>query len=266
MSLAFVSSEGEALIRARPCLAELRRAQAAALGPPGEEDPLAMGVLEAYYEAGPRLADLFRSTASYFAVAPSGTPQLPASTPLTPASSCCQEPDHRCPGDPTAWDRSPWQELSFAISGPHLLQYQVSSTDRTFVLRAVGEPGCTGRTIRFERSGTVTPDLNIQGSREMSVTLDGEGPSMVHVVADLVERYARQVCAAPDGAILDEAMIEAIGPYGHLIDGYLAVTLDDLLSGERPPAGPLETRILEAYERGSLCWTDLAVGRLVSSF
>ena len=138
-------------------------------------------------EAEVRLAILFRSSASYFSqemVKPDGTPiapQFPRSHGATPAmGTCCRATDGLCrPGGSGAgayanaqWDDPTWQALNFAISDPHYLSYRYESSGLRSAARfrasAHGDLDCDGVFSTFERTGMVTSDLNIQGSRGIS--------------------------------------------------------------------------------------------------
>ncbi|HVK84092.1 MAG TPA: hypothetical protein VM513_08290 [Kofleriaceae bacterium] len=75
--------------------------------------------------------------------------------PLTPAESCCNGPNHKCAGDPSAWIQIPmWRELDFLIDEPHLFQYRYHSDGKTAVVEAIGDLDCDGNTITYRLEAT----------------------------------------------------------------------------------------------------------------
>jgi hypothetical protein len=112
-------------------------------------------------EAEAFVSEIFSDAVSYHDV----NGQLPASTPLTPALRCCENPDGRCPPDPAMWADPSWQALGFSVSDPIYYQYQLVSDGATFTARALGDLDCDGVYSTFERAGALDSAGNVVGSR-----------------------------------------------------------------------------------------------------
>jgi hypothetical protein len=94
--------------------------------------------------------------------------QFPASTPMTPAVDCCQQPGEVCAVDPDAWSGETWNALSFQLTEPTRYRYEYVSSGSgpgsSFIARAVGVPGCIAAPETWEAgghggaNGSVTPD------------------------------------------------------------------------------------------------------------
>jgi hypothetical protein len=89
------------------------------------------------------------------------TSALPIGTaPLTPATPCCQGPNHKC-YEPAAWTSDPvWKELDFSIDDAHLFRYDYTSTDgKSFVAHAVGDLDCDGEAVTYTLTGAPEGDM-----------------------------------------------------------------------------------------------------------
>jgi type IV pilus assembly protein PilA len=96
--------------------------------------------------------------------------QFPQTTALTPVGSCCLEADGQCSPNADIWDNNPtWRALDFAVTDPHRFRYAYESTgagpDAVFTARASGDLDCDTTLSTFERSGYITPNIEVQGSR-----------------------------------------------------------------------------------------------------
>jgi hypothetical protein len=160
---------------------------------------------------------------------------------------------------PAEWDTETWQGLNFAISEPHLLQYEFLSEGRTFTIRAHGDPGCTGRTIRFERSGRLNERGAVEGPRDIAVVVEGSGPELDELAAELLEDRARRLCSASYAVPEDEGDRSGVGLEARFIRDLVAGPYRELLMGTRAPEGAVQERIVAAYEQASLCWSHRAV-------
>ena len=70
--------------------------------------------------------------------------------PLTPAKSCCGQPNNRCAVATNAWTSSPvWQALDFLIDEPNLFQYSYKRDGKTVEATAVGDLDCDGTFITY---------------------------------------------------------------------------------------------------------------------
>ena len=130
-------------------------------------------------EAEEKLSALFRSSSSYFAqeqtkrgakaiAIAQQVPNLQAQTPgLCPI--CAIQLDGRCVPAGSNWDVDTWQALNFAITDPHYFNYeylsQGSNSTASFTAGAHADLDDDGSCSTFERTGFVTSDLNVQGSR-----------------------------------------------------------------------------------------------------
>ncbi len=125
---------------------------------------------------------LFRSSVSYFNQEPaqrgakesSLSLQFPANEGPHPGPGTCfycatDDPNGKCVPEVDTWNAPTWQALNFAITDPHFFVYQyVSSgsvTTAMFTARAHADLDGDNVCSTFERSGFVTSDLNVQGSR-----------------------------------------------------------------------------------------------------
>jgi len=76
------------------------------------------------------------------------------SAPLTPSTTCCEGPGHKC-NDMSAWTVPAWQELDFQIDEPHRFRYEYQSTGTEMTVRAVGDLDCDGNTVTHELRGRI---------------------------------------------------------------------------------------------------------------
>jgi hypothetical protein len=72
---------------------------------------------------------------------------------LTPATPCCQGPNHRCPVSSEAWENPVWKSLDYANYDPSLFQYSYQSDGQTFTAKAVGDAGCRGEIVTYTMTG-----------------------------------------------------------------------------------------------------------------
>ncbi len=80
--------------------------------------------------------------------------------PLTPATSCCDGPNHKC-FDGAVWKNPIWQALDFQIDDPHLFRYGYESNGKTFMVKAVGDLDCDGNEIAYVLTGVVDAQGNV---------------------------------------------------------------------------------------------------------
>lgn len=122
-------------------------------------------------EAEDRISEMARSAALYYgqervsAQGGSLPPQFPESTPLTPQSTCAQNPDGRCQPDPAAWNHPTWQALNFSMDAPHYFRYQFESNGTAFTARALGDLDNDGIFSTFEMAGLGNPDGTVSMAR-----------------------------------------------------------------------------------------------------
>jgi hypothetical protein len=170
----------EAAIQAK--IAEIQsnpigRALANAAGVSEDEQPSFLGSAKAAYERRSKTVEatmnvrkLFDSSVSYYEgehATRNGDllpKQFPASIPLTPSTSCCDQ-GGACRPDRKTFDNDSWSALNFSVDDPYLFQYEYISSgtgkDAKFTARAIGDPGCTGHRMVFERSGSVGEDWSV---------------------------------------------------------------------------------------------------------
>jgi Tfp pilus assembly protein PilE len=98
-----------------------------------------------------KLRQLERAVEQY-AVVNNALPR--ASAPLTPATSCCDAPGHKC-FDLESWQTPAWKELDFEVQEPHRFQYSYESDGKKFLGRAVGDLDCDGSSISYEITGVL---------------------------------------------------------------------------------------------------------------
>jgi len=249
--------------RALPCLAKLREEQSRVLGSASAEEPLISGFLEAWGEATSQIQKITRGANQSFtkSVMDDGRPPaFPESAPMTPNKGCCQGAGGRCAGASADWGPE-WEELDFSIEAPHLLQYEFQSTEDSFSIGAQGELGCgSEHIIRVERSCQPTEELNIQCSPfTFAITVEGVNRPVTELTADVAEGYAARLCGAPAGATLESVLGEGADGYASFFENYVVRRFRGVLAGMPPPATPAESRILEAYERISLCIAELTI-------
>jgi prepilin-type N-terminal cleavage/methylation domain-containing protein len=95
--------------------------------------------------------------------------EFPASEGPTPADSCCTQPGERCLSTTADWESPTWIGLDFSIADPHLYQYSYESSGggpgAIFTARANGDLDCDGTFSTFERTGIITPTLDVQSNR-----------------------------------------------------------------------------------------------------
>jgi type IV pilus assembly protein PilA len=124
-------------------------------------------------EAVDKLAHLYRMSAAYWAAdgstrlstAAAAARSFPASTGPTPADVPAGT---RVVDAPGTWSSPTWQALNFSITDPHYFSYEYASegsnASAAFTARALGDLDGNGVYSTFERAGTVTPNLEVQGS------------------------------------------------------------------------------------------------------
>ena len=79
--------------------------------------------------------------------------QFPVATiPLTPATECCADKDHKCQPAAEAW--KDWRKLDFQIDEAHLFRYSYESDGKSFTAKAVGDLDCDGTAVTYEARGT----------------------------------------------------------------------------------------------------------------
>ena len=94
------------------------------------------------------------------------TDYFPAGNPsATPATSCCEGPNHKCAPDPTIWSQEPWLSLDFEMSEPHYFRYTYAAAPdrRSFTATAIGDLDCDGEEVVFTITGAVvdgTPTIS----------------------------------------------------------------------------------------------------------
>ena len=69
--------------------------------------------------------------------------------PLTPATTCCGQPNNKCPVIPAQWQTEAWQALDFQADEPHLYQYSYKSDGTTLDAYAVGDLDCDGTAATY---------------------------------------------------------------------------------------------------------------------
>jgi hypothetical protein len=76
-----------------------------------------------------------------------------ASTPLTPDTPCCSQPDQVCPVVAEQWQHQTWRALQFMPSEPFRFRYRIVSAGTgaasTVTVEAVGDPSCTGSVEKW---------------------------------------------------------------------------------------------------------------------
>ena len=87
------------------------------------------------------------------------------STPLTPAKSCCGQPNNKCAVDTAAWQTPEWQALDFQMDEPGLYQYSYTSDGTTLDAVAVGDIDCDGEFATYRLHVTSTG-----GNAQMTIT------------------------------------------------------------------------------------------------
>lgn len=85
---------------------------------------------------------------------------FPADAGPTPSADCCATPSHTCAPDPKLWDVPTWKALAFAPQEPLRFHYSFHASgqgrDARFVLRAEGDPECSGQKQVWELTGQST--------------------------------------------------------------------------------------------------------------
>ncbi len=81
--------------------------------------------------------------------------ELPASAPLTPATSCCAGPGHRCAPEATQWDTPAWQAIDFGMFEPHYFRYELVSDRESLRVIARGDLDCDGIESEFSLGGHI---------------------------------------------------------------------------------------------------------------
>ncbi len=99
--------------------------------------------------------------------------KFPATTPWTPARSCCQgKSSRRCTPEPKDWEHPTWKALGFSLSDPHYFQYRFVSSAKGFTAEARGDLNCDGKTSSYRIEGTRGDDGSVSLSPMRSQ--DGE--------------------------------------------------------------------------------------------
>jgi hypothetical protein len=89
----------------------------------------------------------------------------------TPATWCCEGPEHKCQPDPAQWQTGVWKELEFQMDEPHLFRYSYESTDgKTFTAMAIGDLDCDKNESTYKAVGVTEPMSG--GGSFAKVTID----------------------------------------------------------------------------------------------
>lgn len=130
-------------------------------------------------EASDKLSLIYRGSVSYLinsninvdrGVGGEGIALMfPSSTGPTPAASCCTEPGEMCLTTTADWEDPTWVGLDFSIADPHRFQYTYQSGGQgpgaIFTARANADLDCDGEFSTFERTGIISPSLDVQSAR-----------------------------------------------------------------------------------------------------
>jgi hypothetical protein len=77
------------------------------------------------------------------------------SAPLTPATACCEGPNHKCAADPAAWmGNEVWDKLDFSVDEPGYFQYSYESDGTKATVKAVGDLDCDMTTVEYVLEAT----------------------------------------------------------------------------------------------------------------
>jgi hypothetical protein len=74
---------------------------------------------------------------------------------LTPATPCCDQPQHKCQVDPSQWKSGVWNDLEFEIDDAHLYRYSYESDGTTFTATAVGDLDCDRNVATYTARGKI---------------------------------------------------------------------------------------------------------------
>ena len=91
-----------------------------------------------------------------------------ATTPLTPATPCCQQPTKMCAPNASDWAGKPWTDLNFQAFEPARFQYSYQSDGKTVTIKAVGDLACDGHPTEHTLSASV------DASGAPTTTIDGK--------------------------------------------------------------------------------------------
>jgi len=80
--------------------------------------------------------------------------KLPASAGPSPKQDCCKT-EGKCAPDAKAWEHPTWKALMFAPMDPTRYHYAFEAKGNAFVLRAKGDPACSGKEEIWEVAGTL---------------------------------------------------------------------------------------------------------------
>ncbi|MCC6997531.1 MAG: hypothetical protein IT370_23140 [Deltaproteobacteria bacterium] len=97
------------------------------------------------------LRKMYSAAAAYFY----SNAALPPSAPLTPATSCCNGPGHRCRADATQWDTPEWKAIEFGMFDPHYYRYELVSDGKSFRAVARGDLDCDGIESELSLGGHI---------------------------------------------------------------------------------------------------------------
>lgn len=91
---------------------------------------------------------------------PSAEFAFPADAGPSPAVDCCATPTRTCAPDPKLWANPTWKALGFSPAEPLRFHYSFQSTGKgreaSFVIRAEGDPDCSGQKQVWEVNGQST--------------------------------------------------------------------------------------------------------------
>lgn len=72
------------------------------------------------------------------------------SAPLTPSTSCCEGPNHKCAPNNSDWNGvEVWDTLDFEILDPGYFRYSYESDGTTATAKAVGDLDCDETTVEY---------------------------------------------------------------------------------------------------------------------
>lgn len=104
--------------------------------------------------------------------------RFPRSAPPTPDRPFCEDGDDGFVYQPDDWTHPGWQELGFALDGPHRYRYEFVSEGEgpraMFTARAIGDLNCDGVLSTFERVGAVDEHGNVTGGAGLYVSQELE--------------------------------------------------------------------------------------------
>ncbi len=127
-------------------------------------------------EADVTLRDLWKRVMGYRMVehtppgAMSPVRQFPASTPITPAGTCCgvSGPGGKCEPNAAFWTHPTWQALGFQEERAHFYRYEITTdnvtTPNSFTVSAYGDLDCNGIESTFYATGVLNSKEGVMGS------------------------------------------------------------------------------------------------------